>query len=122
MSALCNFDYQVNNQSIKTALDDFSKVGSGGRRRKKKLKYAIEEATFDFQEDFLNVTHNGITKRVEAKGKGIGRVFINWKCLAYFSTYERSQEYLRVFVEDYLFHIETLSFPCKRTEISPKTI
>ena len=117
MSALCNIDYQVNNESIKTALDDFVKVGKGGRRRKKKLKYASEEATFDFQGDVLNITHNGITKRVEAKGKGIGRVFINWKCLAYFSTYEKNQEYLRVFVEDNLFHIETLSFPCTKTEI-----
>ena len=117
MSALCNIDYQVNNQNIKTALDDFVKVGIGGRRRKKKLKYASEEATFDFQGDVLNITHNGITKRVEAKGKGIGRVFINWKCLAYFSTYEKNQEYLRVFVEDNLFHIETLSFPCTKTEI-----
>ena len=117
MSALCNIDYQVNNQNIKTALDDFVKVGKGGRRRKKKLKYASEEATFDFQGDVLNITHNGITKRVEAKGKGIGRVFINWKCLAYFSTYEKNQEYLRVFVEDNLFHIETLSFPCTKTEI-----
>ena len=117
MSALCNLDYQVNNQNIKTALDDFVKVGKGGRRRKKKLKYASEEATFDFQGDVLNITHNGITKRVEAKGKGIGRVFINWKCLAYFSTYEKNQEYLRVFVEDNLFHIETLSFPCTKTEI-----
>ena len=117
MSALCKIDYQVNNESIKTALDDFVKVGKGGRRRKKKLKYASEEATFDFQEDVLNITHNGITKRVEAKGKGIGRVFINWKCLAYFSTYEKNQEYLRVFVEDNLFHIETLSFPCTKTEI-----
>ena len=117
MSALCKIDYQVNNESIKTALDDFVKVGKGGRRRKKKLKYASEEATFDFQEDVLNITHNGITKRVEAKGKGIGRVLINWKCLAYFSTYEKNQEYLRVFVEDNLFHIETLSFPCTKTEI-----
>ena len=117
MSALCNIDYQVNNQNIKTALDDFVKVGIGGRRRKKKLKYASEEATFDFQEDVLSITHNGITKRVEVKGKGIGRVFINWKCLAYFSTYEKNQEYLRVFVEDNLFHIETLSFPCTKTEI-----
>ena len=117
MSALCNIDHQVNNQNIKTALDDFVKVGIGGRRRKKKLKYASEEATFDFQGDVLNITHNGITKRVEAKGKGIGRVFINWKCLAYFSTYEKNQEYLRVFVEDNLFHIETLSFPCTKTEI-----
>ena len=33
MSALCNIDYQVNNQNIKTALDDFVKVGIGGRRR-----------------------------------------------------------------------------------------
>ena len=117
MSALCNIDYQVNNQNIKTALDDFVKVGIGGRRRKKKLKYASEEATFDFQGDVLNITHNGMTKGVEAKGKGIGRVFINWKCLAYFSTYEKNQEYLRVFVEDNLFHIETLSFPCTKTEI-----
>ena len=117
MSGLCNLDYQVNNHNIKTALDDFVKVGKGGRRRKKKLKYASEEATFDFQGDVLNITHNGITKRVEAKGKGIGRVFINWKCLAYFSTYEKNQEYLRVFVEDNLFHIETLSFPCTKTEI-----
>ena len=112
-----NIDYQVNNQNIKTALDDFVKVGKGGRRRKKKLKYASEEATFDFQGDVLNITHNGMTKVVEAKGKGIGRVFINWKCLAYFSTYEKNQEYLRVFVEDNLFHIETLSFPCTKTEI-----
>ena len=117
MSALCNIDYQVNNESIKTALDDLVKVGIGGRRRKKKLKYASEEATFDFQGDVLNITHNGMTKGVEAKGKGIGRVFINWKCLAYFSTYEKNQEYLRVFVEDNLFHIETLSFPCTKTEI-----
>ena len=112
-----NIDYQVNHQKLLTALDDFVKVGKGGRRRKKKLKYASEEATFDFQGDVLNITHNGITKRVEAKGKGIGRVFINWKCLAYFSTYEKNQEYLRVFVEDNLFHIETLSFPCTKTEI-----
>ena len=117
MSALCNIDYQVNNQNIKTALDDFVKVGIGGRRRKRKLKYASEEARFDFQGDVLNITHNGMTKGVEAKGKGIGRVFINWKCLAYFSTYEKNQEYLRVFVEDNLFHIETLSFPCTKTEI-----
>ena len=119
MSALCNLDYQVNNQNIKTALDDFVKVGIGGRRRKKKLKfvYGNEEARFDFQGDVLNITHNGMTKGVEAKGKGIGRVFINWKCLAYFSTYEKNQEYLRVFVEDNLFHIETLSFPCTKTEI-----
>ena len=117
MPAFCNIDYQVNNQNIKTALDDFVKVGIGGRRRKKKLKYASEEATFDFQGDVLNITHNGMTKGVEAKGKGIGRVFINWKCLAYFSTYEKNQEYLRVFVEDNLFHIETLSFPCTKTEI-----
>ena len=117
MSALCNLDYQINNQQLKTALDDLVKVGIGGRRRKKKLKYASEQATFDFQGDVLNITHNGITKRVEAKGKGIGRVFINWKCLAYFSTYEKNQEYLRVFVEDNLFHIETLSFPCTKTEI-----
>ena len=117
MSALCKIDYQVNNESIKTALDDFVKVGKGGRRRKKKLKYASEEATFDFQEDVLNITHNGITKRVEAKGKGVGRVLINWKCLAYFSTYEKNQEYIRVFVEDNLFHIETLSFPCTKTVI-----
>jgi hypothetical protein len=111
-----NIDYQVNNQKLKTALDDFVKVGIGGRRRKKKLKYASEEARFDFQGDVLNITHNGITKGVEAKGKGIGRVFINWKFLAYFSTYEKDQEYLRVFVEDNLFHLETLSFPCTKTE------
>ena len=119
MSALCNIDYQVNNQNIKTALDDFVKVGIGGRRRKRKLEliYGNEEARFDFQGDVLNITHNGMTKGVEAKGKGIGRVFINWKCLAYFSTYEKNQEYLRVFVEDNLFHIETLSFPCTKTEI-----
>ena len=119
MSALCNLDYQVNNQNIKTALDDFVKVGIGGRRRKRKLEliYGNEEARFDFQGDVLNITHNGMTKGVEAKGKGIGRVFINWKCLAYFSTYEKNQEYLRVFVEDNLFHIETLSFPCTKTEI-----
>ena len=117
-----NIDYQVNNQKLMTALGDFVKFGIGGRRRKKKLKYASEEATFDFQEDALNITHNGITKKVEAKGKGIGRVFINWKCLAYFNTYEKNQEYIRVFVEDNLFHIETLSFPCKWTEICPKTI
>ena len=114
-----NIDYQVNHQKLVTALDDLVKVGIGGRRRKKKLKfvYGNEEARFDFQGDVLNITHNGITKRVEAKGKGIGRVFINWKCLAYFSTYEKNQEYLRVFVEDNLFHIETLSFPCTKTEI-----
>ena len=119
MSALCNLDYQINNQQLKTALDDLVKVGVGGRRRKRKLEliYGNEEARFDFQGDVLNITHNGITKRVEAKGKGIGRVFINWKCLAYFSTYEKNQEYLRVFVEDNLFHIETLSFPCTKTEI-----
>ena len=48
MSAFCNIDYQVNNQNIKTALDDFVKVGIGGRRRKKKLKfvYGNEEARF----------------------------------------------------------------------------
>ena len=114
-----NIDYQVNNQNIKTALDDFIKVGVGGRRRKRKLKfvYGNEEARFDFQGDVLNITHNGMTKGVEAKGKGIGRVFINWKCLAYFSTYEKNQEYLRVFVEDNLFHIETFSFPCTKIEI-----
>ena len=117
MSALCKIDYQINNESIKTALDDFVKVGKGGRRRKNKLKYASEEATFDFQGDVLSITHNGITKRVEAKGKGVGRVLINWKCLAYFSTYEKNQEYIRVFVEDNLFHIETLSFPCTKTVI-----
>ena len=119
MSALCNLDYQVNYPKLMTALDDFIKVGVGGRRRKRKLEliYGNEEARFDFQGDVLNITHNGITKRVEAKGKGIGRVFINWKCLAYFSTYEKNQEYLRVFVEDNLFHIETLSFPCTKTEI-----
>jgi len=117
MSALCNLDYQVNHQNLMTALDDLIKVGIGGRRRKRKLKYASEEARFDFQGDVLNITHNGMTKGVEAKGKGIGRVFINWKCLAYFSTYEKNQEYLRVFVEDNLFHIETLSFPCTKTEI-----
>jgi hypothetical protein len=119
MSALCNLDYQVNYPKLMTALDDFIKVGVGGRRRKRKLEliYGNEEATFDFQGDVLNITHNGMTKRVEAKGKGIGRVFINWKCLAYFSTYEKNQEYLRVFVEDNLFHIETLSFPCTKTEI-----
>ena len=112
-------DYQVNHQKLLTALDDLVKVGIGGRRRKRKLEliYGNEEARFDFQGDVLNITHNGITKRVEAKGKGIGRVFINWKCLAYFSTYEKNQEYLRVFVEDNLFHIETLSFPCTKTEI-----
>ena len=114
-----NIDYQVNHQKLLTALDDLVKVGIGGRRRKRKLEliYGNEEARFDFQGDVLNITHNGITKRVEAKGKGIGRVFINWKCLAYFSTYEKNQEYLRVFVEDNLFHIETLSFPCTKTEI-----
>ena len=119
MSALCNLDYQVNYPKLMTALDDFIKVGVGGRRRKRKLEliYGNEEARFDFQGDVLNITHNGMTKGVEAKGKGIGRVFINWKCLAYFSTYEKNQEYLRVFVEDNLFHIETLSFPCTKTEI-----
>jgi hypothetical protein len=117
MSALYNIYYQVNNESIKTALDDFVKVGKAGRRRKKKLKYASEEVTFDFQGDSLNITHNGITKKVDAKGKGIGRIFINWKCLAYFNTYEKNQEYLKVFVEDNFFHIETLSFPCTKTEI-----
>ena len=105
-----DLDYQVNNQKLLTALDDFIKVGVNGRRKKKKLKYASEEATFDFLGDILNITHNGSTKGVEAKGKGIGRVFINWKCLAYFSTYEKKQEYLRVFVKDNFFHIETLSF------------
>ena len=112
-------DYQVNHQKLLTALDDLVKVGIGGRRRKRKLEliYGNEEARFDFQGDVLNITHNGMTKGVEAKGKGIGRVFINWKCLAYFSTYEKNQEYLRVFVEDNLFHIETLSFPCTKTEI-----
>ena len=119
MSALCNLDYQVNYPKLMTALDDFIKVGVGGRRRKRKLEliYGNEEARFDFQGDVLNITHNGMTKGVEAKGKGIGRVFINWKCLAYFSTYEKNQEYLRMFVEDNLFHIETLSFPCTKTEI-----
>ena len=119
MSAICNLDYQVNYPKLMTALDDFIKVGVGGRRRKRKLEliYGNEEARFDFQGDVLNITHNGMTKGVEAKGKGIGRVFINWKCLAYFSTYEKNQEYLRVFVEDNLFHIETLSFPCTKTEI-----
>ena len=119
MSAFCNIDYQVNYPKLMTALDDFIKVGVGGRRRKRKLEliYGNEEARFDFQGDVLNITHNGMTKGVEAKGKGIGRVFINWKCLAYFSTYEKNQEYLRVFVEDNLFHIETLSFPCTKTEI-----
>ena len=114
-----NIDYQVNYPKLMTALDDFIKVGVGGRRRKRKLEliYGNEEARFDFQGDVLNITHNGMTKGVEAKGKGIGRVFINWKCLAYFSTYEKNQEYLRVFVEDNLFHIETLSFPCTKTEI-----
>ena len=34
-----------------------------------------------------------------------------------FSTYEKNQEYLRVFVEDNLFHIETFSFPCTKIEI-----
>ena len=112
-------DYQVNHQKLLTALDDLVKVGIGGRRRKRKLEliYGNEEARFDFQGDVLNITHNGMTKGVEAKGKGIGRVFINWKCLAYFSTYEKNQEYLRVFVEDNLFHIETFSFPCTKTEI-----
>ena len=119
MSALCNLDYQVNYPKLMTALDDFIKVGVGGRRRKRKLEliYGNEEARFDFQGDVLNITHNGMTKGVEAKGKGIGRVFINWKCLAYFSTYEKNQEYLRVFVEDNLFHIETFSFPCTKIEI-----
>lgn len=72
MSALCNLDYQVNHQNLMTALDDLIKVGIGGRRRKRKLKYASEEARFDFQGDVLNITHNGMTKGVEAKGKGIG--------------------------------------------------
>jgi hypothetical protein len=116
MSELCDIDYQVNNESIKTALDDFVKVGKGGRRRMRKLKYASEEVAFDFQGDALNITHNGITKRIEAKGNGIGRIFINWKCLAYFNTYEKNQEYLKVFVNNNLFHIETLSFPCTKTE------
>jgi hypothetical protein len=114
-----NIDYQVNNQKLLTALDDLVKVGVGGRRRRKrKLKfvYGNEEARFDFQGDVLNITHNGMTKGVEAKGKGIGRVFINWKCLAYFSTYEKNKECLRMFVEDNLFHIETLSFPCRMDE------
>ena len=68
MSALCNLDYQINNQQLKTALDDFIKVGVGGRRRKRKLKfvYGNEEARFDFQGDVLNITHNGMTKGVEA--------------------------------------------------------
>jgi hypothetical protein len=117
-----DLDYQVNNQKLLTALDDFIKVGVNGRRKKKKLKYASEEATFDFLGDILNITHNGSTKGVEAKGKGIGRVFINWKCLAYFSTYEKKQEYLRVFVKDNLFHIETLSFPCTKTDIYSKAV
>jgi hypothetical protein len=43
-----NIDYQVNNQKLLTALDDFVQVGIGGRRRKRKFKYASEEARFDF--------------------------------------------------------------------------
>ena len=66
-----NIDYQINNQQLKTALDDLVKVGVGGRRRKRKLEliYGNEEARFDFQGDVLNITHNGMTKVVEAKGK-----------------------------------------------------
>lgn len=115
-----NVDYQVNTQKFMTALDDFTKVGIGGRRRKRKLKYASEEAAFDFQGDVLKVTHNGVTKGVEAKGEGRGCAFINWKFMAYITSYEKNQKYLRVWVEDNLLHLETISVPCKWMDASPE--
>jgi hypothetical protein len=118
-----NVDYQVNTQGLMYELDNFTKVGKNGRRRRKrKLKYASEEAEFDFQGEVLKITYNGETKEVEAKGIGRGSAFINWKFMAYITSYEKNQESLRVWVEDNLFHLETISVPCKWMDITPKTV
>ena len=60
-----NVAYQVNTQKLITALDDLIKIRKDGRR-KRKLKYASEQAEFSFQDDVLKFTHNGMTKGVEA--------------------------------------------------------
>ncbi len=108
-----NVYYQVNTQRLMEALDDFTKVGKDGRRRKRKLKFSSEEAEFDFQGDVLKITYNGRTIGIEAKGKGMGQAFINWKLMAYITSYEKNQENLNIWIEDNLFHFETLSVPCR---------
>jgi hypothetical protein len=40
--------------------------------------------------------------------------------MAYTTSYEKNQEYLRIWVEDNLFHLETISVPCKWIDITPK--
>jgi|APSaa5957512535_1039671.scaffolds.fasta_scaffold16230_2 hypothetical protein len=116
-----NVCYQVNAQKLMDVLDDFIKIGKDGRRRKRKLKYASNEATFDFQGDVLAITYNEKTVEIEAKGRGRGCAFVNWKLMAYITSYEKNQESLTVWVEDNLFHLETISVPCKWMDISPKT-
>jgi hypothetical protein len=108
-----NVYYQVNTQKLMDALDDFTKIGKDGRRRKRKLKYSSEEAEFDFQGDILAITYNGRSIEIEAKGRGRGQAFINWKLMAYITSYEKKQESLSMWVEDSLFHLETISVPCK---------
>ena len=114
-----NVYYQVNTQRLMEALDDFTKVGKDGRRRKRKLKYASEEAKFNFQGGLLEITYNEKTVGVEAKGKGKGCAFINWKLMAYITSYKSSQENLNIWVEDNLFHLETISVPCKWMDMTP---
>ena len=114
-----NVYYQVNAQKLMDALDDFTKIGKDGRRRKRKLKFTSDEAEFDFQGDVLAITYNGKTVEIEAKGKGKGCAFINWKLMAYITSYKSSQENLDIWVEENLFYLETISVPCKWMDMTP---
>jgi hypothetical protein len=115
-----NVYYQVNAQKLMDALDDFTKIGKDGRRRKRKLKFSSKEAEFDFLGDVLAITYNGRTIEIEAKGRGRGQAFINWKLMAYITSYENNQESLSIWVEDNLLHLETLSIPCRWMKITPE--
>ena len=121
-----NADYHVNTQKLKDALEAIVKVGVGGRR-KRKLKYACDVATFDFKGDVLDITHNSTTVGVEAKGKGKGRAFIDWKLIAGITSYVNDQDvnnqkYLKIRVEDSSFHLGRFSIDSEWMDLDQKII
>ena len=107
--------YQVDNQELKDAIKTFTKLG------RRKSAY-VSETVVEFLVDKIEITFDGMTVEVKARGKGKGRARIKSGFMRYLNSGIKDQEDIKMWVEDNFFHVGTLALECDWNDISPGII
>ena len=89
--------YQVNKQELEDATKVFTKLG------RRKSKY-VSETVVEFLVDKIEITFDGMTDEVKARGKGKGRARIKSGFMKYLNSGIKDQEDITMWVEDNFFH------------------